>query len=657
MCPVFTGKYCILCFLFCLLLSPSSPSKSEKTRLLPPPPSPNTTPPPQSSHNARHEDNYKQKSTPSYEKTSLHFESEHQISLPHSRNTTLHYIKILFDKYGEADTLTLDGLKLLLSSLGLQTGQNVSDLLSSTSKSSVPSNPSFLHSSKASTEGLNSVQGARSRRHVSSHISTSDSNNNGKNNRPSSACMSLTDYLSTFHFTNTNKLTSEQFISLCPALLQQLDSKVCNHSEHNHQHQHHDDHNHEHTGHTDATSHEHNNTCPTRSVSNIPYEVWLWSFLAVLGISSVGLFGVCLIPFMQRVFYNHLLQWLVAVAIGALSGDALLHLLPHALVNNHNHSQCEESHSVPHDRSSILKGMVGLLGIVVFFIMERVMTIVTLMRTEKRNKKKKRNCSHVSTISEGDSSIGNKLSSHRSRSSHYQSCEDVVMMVHPNRALKDLAEDSHADMIECNQQQVQQSDEEHTTMMSPSHGPNNQNTSNFYQQHGHSHVPCIDADGHNIPAMAWIVVIGDGIHNLCDGLAIGAAFGFSTTVGCSTAIAVLCHELPHEIGDFAVLLRAGMSLRKAITYNIISSVLCLFGMIIGVLLGNINSVTVWIFAAVGGMFLYIALVDMLPEISSVETREGEHPFLHLFIQCLGLLFGSGIMWLIAYYEHDLINAF
>lgn len=204
MCPVFTGKYCILCFLFCLLLSPSSPSKSEKTRLSPPP-SPNTTPPPpQSSHYAKHEDNYRQKSTPSYEKTSLNFESEHQISLPHSRNTTLYYIKILFDKYGEADSLTLDGLKLLLYSLGLQTGHNVSDLLSSTPKSSVPSNPSLLHSSKASSlgdsaEGLNSVQGARSRRHVSSHISTSDSNNSGKNNnRPSSAVIFTFSYFSMY---------------------------------------------------------------------------------------------------------------------------------------------------------------------------------------------------------------------------------------------------------------------------------------------------------------------------------------------------------------------------------------------------------------------------------------------------------------------------
>ncbi|GAB1610161.1 zinc transporter ZIP14-like [Argonauta hians] len=641
MCPVFTGRYCILCFLFCLLLSPS-PCKSEKNRSTPPLPRPNTTPP-SSYDNSKLEDNSKQKNN-TFKKSTFNIHSDHQI--PSSRNTSLYYIKILFDKYGEAGTLSLDGLNLLLYSLGLQTSQNVSEMLPAATRDALSNLSS--HSGNDSTlvnntEKQNSVPGARSKRHPAHHHHQSNtaSNQQDKNNRPSSLCMSLTDYLSTFHFTNTNKLTSEQFISLCPAFLQQLDSKVCYYPHAAHSH---DDHNHTHQ----------NETCPERGINNIPFKVWLWSFLAVLGISSVGLFGVCIIPFMQRVFYNHLLQCLVAVAIGALSGDALLHLLPHALMNSHNHGRCD-NHSVPHDKSSILKGMVGLLGIIIFFIMERVMTIVTLMRTEKR--KKKRSCAHVSTISEGDASVGNKLSSHRSRSSHYQSCEDVVMMVHPNRALKDLAEDSHADMIECNQQQVQQSDEEHTTMMTPSHGANNQTPASFYQQHGHSHVPCIDADGHNIPAMAWIVVIGDGIHNLCDGLAIGAAFGFSTSVGFSTAIAVLCHELPHEIGDFAVLLRAGMSLRKAITYNIISSVLCLFGMIIGVLLGNISSVTVWIFAAVGGMFLYIALVDMLPEISSVETREGEHPFLHLFIQCLGLLFGSGIMWLIAYYEHDLINAF
>ena len=64
-----------------------------------------------------------------------------------------------------------------------------------------------------------------------------------------------------------------------------------------------------------------------------------------------------------------------------------------------------------------------------------------------------------------------------------------------------------------------------------------------------------------------MVILGDGIHNFCDGAAIGAAFAASTTVGISTTVAVICHELPHEIGDFAVLLNTGMSLRKVKDYH------------------------------------------------------------------------------------------
>ena len=64
-------------------------------------------------------------------------------------------------------------------------------------------------------------------------------------------------------------------------------------------------------------------------------------------------------------------------------------------------------------------------------------------------------------------------------------------------------------------------------------------------------------------------------------------------------------------GDFAMLLRAGMSPKQAIIYNCLSSVLCFIGMLIGVAIGNIENASLWIFAVVGGMFLYIALVDMV----------------------------------------------
>ena len=62
---------------------------------------------------------------------------------------------------------------------------------------------------------------------------------------------------------------------------------------------------------------------------SIVFSVWGFSAIAVVVISLVGLLGVAVIPIMQKVFYNHMLQFLVALAVGALSGDALLHLLPH----------------------------------------------------------------------------------------------------------------------------------------------------------------------------------------------------------------------------------------------------------------------------------------------------------------------------------------
>jgi zinc transporter ZupT len=64
-------------------------------------------------------------------------------------------------------------------------------------------------------------------------------------------------------------------------------------------------------------------------------------------------------------------------------------------------------------------------------------------------------------------------------------------------------------------------------------------------------------------------------------------------------------------GDFAVLLKAGMSAKQAVFYNLLSSVLCLFGMVLGVFLGESETATASVFAAAAGMFLYIALVDMV----------------------------------------------
>ena len=73
--------------------------------------------------------------------------------------------------------------------------------------------------------------------------------------------------------------------------------------------------------------------------------------------------------------------------------------------------------------------------------------------------------------------------------------------------------------------------------------------------HGHGHSHCHDDVPNSVSALAWMLILGDGIHNLTDGLAIGAAFSNSITGGFSTAIAIFCHEVPHEIGNLSLVLR------------------------------------------------------------------------------------------------------
>ena len=78
-----------------------------------------------------------------------------------------------------------------------------------------------------------------------------------------------------------------------------------------------------------------------------------------------------------------------------------------------------------------------------------------------------------------------------------------------------------------------------------------------------------------------MIIFGDGVHNFIDGLSIGAAFTESVIAGLSVSLAVLCEELPHELGDFAVLLNSGMTIKQAVIYNFLSACTCYLGLIIG----------------------------------------------------------------------------
>jgi zinc transporter ZupT len=157
---------------------------------------------------------------------------------------------------------------------------------------------------------------------------------------------------------------------------------------------------------------------------------------------------------------------------------------------------------------------------------------------------------------------------------------------------------------------------------------------------GHPLTPTTDKPKvGGVRSLGWMIIVGDGFHNFVDGLAIGAAFNISSALGWSTFIAVLLHELPHEIGtcdlqrpgmavptprltvgagpdvcavaDFAILIDSGFTWRRALMWNVLSALTAYIGFFIGVGAGGSLAAEVWILAFTAGMFLYIALTDLV----------------------------------------------
>ena len=121
--------------------------------------------------------------------------------------------------------------------------------------------------------------------------------------------------------------------------------------------------------------------------------------------------------------------------------------------------------------------------------------------------------------------------------------------------------------------------------------------------------------GHNQANLAagTLILIGDGIHNLVDGVLIAAAFLTDFHLGIVTSLAVAAHEIPQEIGDFAVLLHSGFSRARALIYNILASLTTLIGATAAYYgLRETETALPYILAIAASSFIYIAVADLIP---------------------------------------------
>ncbi|ELV13605.1 Zinc transporter ZIP4 [Tupaia chinensis] len=380
-------------------------------------------------------------------------------------------------------------------------------------------------------------------------------------------CLSARDVMAVYGLPEHVGVTPEAWAQLSPALLQQQLSGACSPQP----------------------------TLPSEDqLSQV--ERYLYGSLAtLLTCLSAGLGLLLLTCTGCGVGAHYVRQTFLSLAVGALTGDALLHLTPKVL-GLHAHS----GEGLSPQPTWRLLAMLG--GLYAFFLFENLFNL--LLPRDSKDSEKEWPCSH----------------SGHSHGSHGGHSHGVALQLAPSelRQPKQPQEGSQADLV------VEETPELlhlEPRRLSP-----------------------------ELRLLPYLITLGDAVHNFADGLAVGAAFASSWKTGVATSLAVFCHEVPHELGDFAALLHAGLSVRRALLLNLASALTAFAGLFLALAVGIGEESEAWILAVAVGLFLYVALCDMLP---AMLNERDQRPWLLFLLHNLGLLGGWTVLLLLSLYEDSI----
>lgn len=162
----------------------------------------------------------------------------------------------------------------------------------------------------------------------------------------------------------------------------------------------------------------------------------------------------------------------------------------------------------------------------------------------------------------------------------------------------------------------------------------------FHHHHADDHDTCT----HN---GARMLLIGDGVHNLADGIVIASAFMVNPMLGVMTTIGVALHEIPQEIAEFGILLRSGCTMRQALFYNFLSASSILVGVVLTYFFAHTFTNYAFVLTGIAaGNLLFIAATDLLPELRHSHRD-------HFATTFLATLFGIIVIALLTTYTHSL----
>jgi len=356
-------------------------------------------------------------------------------------------------------------------------------------------------------------------------------------------------------------------------------------------------------------------------------QTWLEAILATFVIGCAPILLIACVP-LGKPGFQGLLNASLSFAVGGLLGDVFLHLIPHAFehhstagaheLQQHHHHDDEadlhgdhggHDHSHEHGHQHDLSlGLWVLAGLLTFFIIEKFV----------RSQSSGSGHSHGGYSTNGHTTAPQKS---LQQSPGAESSDDAspTLRKRRNKSKKRLSNGT-------------------STSSSNGSGVTSSLPSSVAAT---SHSPVSSS----IKISGYLNLAADFSHNFTDGLAIGASFLAGRNVGYVTSLAVLFHEVPHEIGDFAILIESGFTRKQAVYAQFMTAIGALVGTVFSLVCGGMSpEFSNWILPFTAGGFIYIATVTVIPELlKGTSLRQS-------IIEIMSMMLGVFMMVLVSWLE-------
>ncbi|KAH8552992.1 Zinc/iron permease [Umbelopsis sp. PMI_123] len=330
---------------------------------------------------------------------------------------------------------------------------------------------------------------------------------------------------------------------------------------------------------------------------------------SLLATAYISIFPNLLLYFVPPDIDTSSLNTLVSFAVGGLLGDVFLHLLPHAFLGEHH----EENVQIIYDEhKNVLVGLGIFAGLFFFFIMDKLMRV----------------------FAGGSGHDHSHSHAHKKDDDAHAHSNDVHHHDHSQLRARNTGKETKED------------DTDKAVSINATEEP-------------------------SIKLSAYLNLFADFTHNFTDGLAMAASFYASPSVGATTAVAVFFHEIPHEVGDYAILIQSGFSKQKAMIAQFTTAIGAFLGTIAGIaieeltrsgstvteklavshegILGTDLGYGDLVIPFTAGGFMYIATVGVIPELLEV-TKNVKKDFRQALSEFAAMLVGLGMMTFIAWNE-------